>query len=58
MKPPDLQELVERSGGYDRITPEEWRKFDAQLAVYRSFTRGPVSQIIAASNKDSAKPRR
>jgi hypothetical protein len=28
--PPDLQELVRRSGGHNKITPEAWADFDQQ----------------------------
>jgi hypothetical protein len=31
--PPDLQELVKRFNGYDKITPEAWAKYDRQLAA-------------------------
>ena len=62
MKPPDLQALVERHGGYDRITAEAWREHDAAMTRFHARVRGPaplpVSRIVAASNKDSAKPRR
>jgi hypothetical protein len=33
-KPPDLQELVEHHGGYDKITPEAWEEYD--LAIEKS----------------------
>jgi hypothetical protein len=29
--PPNLQKLVEKYGGYDRIPPEVWTKYDAAL---------------------------
>jgi hypothetical protein len=29
---PDLQELVARFGGYDRITPEAWAEYDREVA--------------------------
>jgi hypothetical protein len=31
--PADLQELVKQFGGYDKITPEVWAKYDEQLAA-------------------------
>jgi hypothetical protein len=31
---PDLQRLVEISGGYDKITPSAWAQFDADMAAY------------------------
>lgn len=34
---PDLGELVERAGGYDRITPAMWAGFES--AVARWWTR-------------------
>jgi len=37
--PPDLQLLVAAHGGYDRITPEAWVKFDADLAAWKQRLR-------------------
>jgi hypothetical protein len=31
--PPDLQKLVKRFGGYDKITSEAWAKYDKQLTA-------------------------
>jgi hypothetical protein len=33
---PDLQALVDRFGGYDKITPEAWAEHDAAVARYRA----------------------
>jgi hypothetical protein len=33
--PPDLQMLVEKSGGYNRITPEAWATFDADVVDWQ-----------------------
>jgi hypothetical protein len=38
-KAPDLQELVARFGGYDKITPEAWAQFDADMAAYQAWIR-------------------
>jgi hypothetical protein len=37
--PPDLQGLVEEHGGYDKITNEVWRRFDADMAEWQAKTR-------------------
>jgi hypothetical protein len=34
-EPPSLQKLVEANGGYDRITPEAWERFDAEMKLWR-----------------------
>jgi hypothetical protein len=33
-RPPDLQELVERFGGYEKISPEAWAEFAAAMAEW------------------------
>jgi hypothetical protein len=38
-KPPGLQELVARFGGYNKIPPEAWAGFDRQMAEYHSARR-------------------
>ena len=35
MTPPDLQELVAVHGGYNKITPEAWDKFDRKTKTWR-----------------------
>jgi hypothetical protein len=37
--PPDLQALVERYGGYDRITPRRWRIWDEANEEYQRAIR-------------------
>jgi hypothetical protein len=37
--PPDLQELVELVGGYDKITVEQWTAFDHAMAEYQCKRR-------------------
>jgi len=32
---PDLQELVARYGGYNRIPPEAWERYDAAMADWQ-----------------------
>jgi hypothetical protein len=36
---PDLQELVRRHGGYNRITPQAWREWDAAQAAWEEKRR-------------------
>jgi hypothetical protein len=38
-KPPDLQELVTRFGGYAKITPEAWVEHDRLMAEYHVMRR-------------------
>jgi hypothetical protein len=38
-KAPDLQELVEKHGGYDRITEEAWARFDHDMAEWHRARR-------------------
>ena len=55
---PSLQELVERFGGYGRITPQAWAEFDAAMAQWhidrRLFTTGGY---IEGRLKPEKKPR-
>jgi hypothetical protein len=37
--PPDLQQLVERYGGYSRVPPEAWAKIDAAMAAWERRRR-------------------
>ena len=51
MKPPSLQELVERHGTYDKVAPEAWAAFDRDMAIWKSrvragdFHRPPYSDL-------------
>jgi hypothetical protein len=36
---PDLQKLVAEHGGYDKITPEAWAKFDFDKAQWLDWVR-------------------
>ena len=36
---PDLQELVARYGGYNKIPPEAWAQWDADTAAYQAWIR-------------------
>jgi hypothetical protein len=38
-RPPDLQELVKRFGGFDKITPEAWAEYDAAVAKWQARRR-------------------
>jgi hypothetical protein len=47
---PDLQELVERHGGYDKITPAAWAEYDRAMADWQERRRnrsqgGPSEEI-------------
>jgi hypothetical protein len=44
ISPPDLQKLVERAGGYDRITAEQWAEFDRQMAEYQARRRAALQR--------------
>jgi hypothetical protein len=37
---PDLQELVARHAGYDKITPEAWAEYDRAMAEWQERRRG------------------
>jgi hypothetical protein len=37
--PPDLQALVARFGGFDKIPPRAWAAYDAALARWRAEMR-------------------
>jgi hypothetical protein len=39
MSPPDLQSLVLAHGGYDRIPPDAWARFDADMARWKECLR-------------------
>jgi hypothetical protein len=39
IRPPDLGELVERFGGYHKITPEGWAEWDAAVAEFHERLR-------------------
>ena len=39
LEAPDLQALVIKHGGYDRIPPAAWRDFDAALANFQARIR-------------------
>jgi hypothetical protein len=38
-RPPDLQELVARHGGYDKITKAAWAAYDKAMAEYHIVRR-------------------
>jgi hypothetical protein len=37
--PPDLQALVKKFGGHDKITPHAWAEFDAMSDAWRRAVR-------------------
>lgn len=43
---PNLQDLVARSGGYDRITPEAWAKFQADTKKWMEDVRLGQAEVI------------
>jgi hypothetical protein len=51
MRGPSLQELVERHGTYDKITPEAWAAFDREMTTWNTrlrlgdFHRPPYSDL-------------
>jgi hypothetical protein len=45
ISPPDLQELVERAGGYQHITAEQWAEFDRQRAEWEARRRDYVRRM-------------
>ena len=45
--PPDLQELVIKHRGYDRITPQAWAAFDAARADWKERVRLGVAETDA-----------
>jgi hypothetical protein len=52
-RPPDLQELVARFGGYNKITPEAWAEYDRQMAEYHTKRR----EVLARERAESLKPK-
>jgi len=36
---PDLQKLIERAGGYDKITAEQWAEYDCAMADWQRRRR-------------------
>jgi hypothetical protein len=42
---PSLDELVHRAGGYDKITEEQRRQFDADLARARAVYREDILRL-------------
>jgi hypothetical protein len=43
--PPDLQALVTRHGGYDKITPQAWAEYDAAMADWQYRVRNGSAEI-------------
>ena len=43
--PPDLQQLVKDHGGYDKITPEAWAKWDKDTAEWKADMRAGVGYV-------------
>jgi hypothetical protein len=53
-RPPCLQQLVADHGGYDRITPEAWAKYDAELSEWHRKRRVELvgeGRVIEAETK-------
>jgi hypothetical protein len=51
----DLHKLVERFGGYDRITAEAWAAFDAGIAAYHKRVRVIDTSPGAASARNGSR---
>jgi hypothetical protein len=43
-KPPDLQELVAKHGGYDKITAKGWAEFDRAMAEWQQWRREEIAR--------------
>jgi hypothetical protein len=41
---PDLQQLVERAGGYQHITAEQWAEYDQAMAVWQRRRRAVLQR--------------
>jgi hypothetical protein len=39
---PNLQALVNAKGGYDRITSDDWKAFDASVAAWQARYRAEL----------------
>jgi hypothetical protein len=51
---PDLQELVARHGGYDRITPEVWAEYDRAMAEWQARRRTGSERSGGSPHSDCA----
>jgi hypothetical protein len=54
---PDLQDLVRKHGGYDKIPPEAWTEYDRAMAEWHECRRtgsadGPSSEAPKAERSD------
>ena len=56
--PPDLQQLVIDHGGYDKITPEGWAKFDEDMRLWKERMRNGDFTKAALSRKGKYADRR
>ena len=57
MTAPDLQGLVRKHGGYDKISPEAWAEHDRAMAEWQERRRagsegGPSSEIPNSDRSD------
>jgi hypothetical protein len=41
---PSLQELVQRHGGFSKVPPEVWHRFDAELRAWQEAYRKRAEQ--------------
>jgi hypothetical protein len=53
-RPPDLQELVARFGGYNKITAEGWAEYDRAMAEYQQQRR----EVIAGELEEYRKAKK
>jgi hypothetical protein len=54
---PDLQALVEKFGGYHKITPEAWAEHDAAMAQWHRDRRLFTCGSIIEGRKPAEKPK-
>ena len=47
---PNLQDLVARHGGYDKITPEAWAEFDLEMRCWLHDVRMGQAEIGDATD--------
>ena len=53
---PDLDELVRRHGGYDKITAEAWDEFDCATALYQKRRRVEMFATAAGNARAVVRP--
>jgi len=41
---PELQDLIDRFGGYNRITPEGWAEYDAAVEAWQTARKARLTR--------------